>query len=132
MKIHYLLSTFFVYFVFITLVACSSAPDRIGGLDLIKWRSDRGGCKDSRKAQMGDFKKIEKEIMGKHIDEVGQILGRPDIHQLGTRDQKFYVYFFEKGFHCNDIKQKSEAQKVILRFNAIGYLAEITYQTKPL
>lgn len=132
MKTHYLKSSFLVYFTFFILVACSSAPDRIGGLDLIKWRSDRGGCKDSRKAQMGDFKKIEKEIIGKHIDEVGQILGRPDIHQLGTRDQKFYVYFFEKGVHCNDIKQKSEAQKVILRFNAIGYLAEITYQTKPL
>lgn len=112
--------------------SCTSAPDRIGNLDLVKWRSDRGGCKDVRKTLEGDFRKIESEILGRHIDEVGQLLGRPDIHQLGGRDQKFYVYFLEKGVHCNDITQKSEAQKVILRFNAVGLLSEITFQARPL
>jgi hypothetical protein len=99
---------------------------------LVKWRSDRGGCKDVRKTLTGDFSKIESEILGKPIDEIGELFGKPDIHQLGGRNQKFYVYFLEKGVHCNDITQKSDSQKVILRFNAVGLLSEITFQERPL
>lgn len=136
MKIRFPISVFrfpfFALFLTIYTFSCSSAPERIGTLDLVKWRSDRGGCKDVRKTLEADFKKIEKDILGKHIDEVGHMFGRPDIHQLGGRDQKFYVYFLEKGTHCDDITQKSEAQKVILRFNAVGLLSEITFQARPL
>jgi len=123
----------FSFFLFpFLLFSCSAAPDKIGSLDLVKWRSDRGGCNDVRKSLENDFRKIEKDILGKHIDEVGQLLGRPDIHQLGGRDRKYYVYFLEKGPHCNDIKEKSAAQKVILRFNSVGLLAEINFQARPL
>ena len=125
--------TFYIlHFTFYGLLSCSSAPDRAGNLDLVKWRSDRGGCKSVRNKLEKEFKAIESVLLGKHIDEVGQMLGRPDIHQLGARDQKFYVYFLEKGVHCDDITKKSAAQKVILRFNAVGLLAEITFQARPL
>jgi hypothetical protein len=113
-------------------LSCTSPPDQIGNLDLAKWRSDRGGCKEVRKVLEGDFRKIESEILGKPIDEIGEMFGKPDIHQLGGRNQKFYVYFLEKGVHCDDITQKSAAQKVILRFNAVGLLSEITFQAQPL
>ncbi len=66
--------------------------------------------------------------MGKFADEVGYTLGKPDIHQLAGRNQKYYVYFLEKGPQCDDITQKSSALKMILRFNAVGLLSEITYQ----
>lgn len=124
--------TFYILFITVYTFSCSSPPDRIGNLDLAKWRSDRGGCKGVRKTMEGDFRKIESEILGKPIDEIGEMFGRPDIHQLGGRSQKFYVYFWEKGVHCDDITQKSSAQKVILRFNAVGLLSEITFQARPL
>ncbi|CAG5071932.1 hypothetical protein DYBT9623_03908 [Dyadobacter sp. CECT 9623] len=114
------------------LAACSSAPDKLGNLDLKKWRADRGGCNNARSTQKADFKSIEKELKGKFADDIGKLLGRPDIHQLGERNQKFYVYFLQKGPQCEDMKAKSEAEKVILKFNAVGLLSEITYQTRPL
>lgn len=117
---------------FVLMTACSSAPEKIGNLDLVQWRSDRGGCKNVRKGLEKEFVKIQSELLGKHIDEVGFMLGRPDIQQLGARDQNFYVYFLEKGVHCTDITQKSAAQKAILRFNAVGLLSEITFQARPL
>ncbi|WP_428659196.1 hypothetical protein [Runella sp.] len=120
------------FFLLFTITSCSSAPEKIGNLDLVKWRSDRGGCKDVRKGLEKEFVKVQNEFLGKHIDEVGYALGRPDIQQLASRDQKFYVYFLEKGVHCNDITQKSAAQKAILRFNAVGLLSEITFQARPL
>ncbi len=110
------------------LVGCKSAPDKLGRLDLVKWREDRAACNSIRPSLVKDFKIEQVNLMGKFADDVGLILGRPDIHQLGSRNQKFYVYFLEKGTQCNDIAKPSSAQKVILRFNAVGLLSEITYQ----
>ncbi|WP_373330890.1 hypothetical protein [Salmonirosea aquatica] len=110
------------------LISCKSAPDKLGRLDLVKWRQDRGACNGVRPTLVKDFKIEQANLMGKFADDVGQILGRPDIHQLGARNQKFYVYFLEKGTQCDDITKKSTASKVILRFNAVGLLSEITYQ----
>lgn len=110
------------------LSACSSAPEKLGQLDLVKWREDRSACQGIRTNLEEDFKAEQEQLMGKFADEVGQILGRPDIHQLGSRNQKFYVYFLEKGLQCEDITQKSSARRAVLRFNAVGLLSEITYQ----
>ncbi|WP_353722665.1 hypothetical protein [Dyadobacter sp. 676] len=46
------------------VVGCSGAPDKIGNLDLKKWRGDRGGCNGVRKGLEGDFKSVEKELKG--------------------------------------------------------------------
>lgn len=118
--------------LFSLLSACSDAPEKIGNLDLKKWRGDRGGCNDARKALEGDLKAVEKELKGKFADGVGELLGRPDIQQLGERNTKFYVYFLEKGPQCENMQARSEARKVILKFNAVGLLSEITYQDRPL
>lgn len=110
------------------LAGCTSPPDQFGKLDLEKWRADRRGCKGVRPSLVADFKSEQAQLMGKFADDVGQILGKPDIHQLGGRNQKYYAYFLEKGTQCDDITKKSSALKVILRFNAVGLLSEITYQ----
>ena len=116
----------------VIIAACSSQPDKLGRLDLKKWRGDRGACNSVRTGLADDFKAEQKQLMGKFIDEVGTLLGRPDIHQLGERNIKFYVYFLEKGTQCDDIKTNSKAKKVILKFNAVGLLSEITYQDRAL
>ncbi len=113
---------------FITLSGCSSAPEKLGSLDLVKWREDRGACADIRSGLVDDFKIEQANLMGKFADDVGEMLGKPDIHQLAGRSQKLYVYFLEKGPQCEDITKPSPALKVILRFNAVGLLSEITYQ----
>lgn len=119
--------------VFVLLVVgCSSPPDQLGKLDLKKWRSDRAACQGVRTKLVEAFKTEQGQLLGKFADEIGELLGKPDIHQLGDRNQKFYVYFLEKGEQCEDIKMKSTARKVILRFNAVGLLSEITYQKEPL
>ncbi|WP_254412747.1 hypothetical protein [Dyadobacter diqingensis] len=118
--------------LFLGLVACSTPPDTLGKLDLKKWREDRGGCKSERSVLVADLRGEQKQLLGKFADDIGKILGRPDIHQLGERNTKFYIYFLEKGPQCDDITKKSEAKKVILKFNAIGLLSEINYQTTVL
>ncbi len=118
--------------IFLLFLISCAAPDQLGELDLIKWRNDRGSCKNERGALEPAFKNIEPQLLGMHIDKATKTLGRPDIQQLAARDQKYYVYFLENGPHCQDITKKSSARKVLLRFNAVGLLAEIIYQTDPL
>ena len=118
--------------LFIGFAACSTPPDTLGKLDLKKWRQDRGGCKNERSALIDDLRGEQKQLVGKFADDIGKILGRPDIHQLGERNTKFYIYFLEKGPQCDDITKKSDAKKMILKFNAIGLMSEITYQSRPL
>lgn len=118
--------------IFLFLLACSNPPEKLGNMDLNKWRGDRGGCTNARKAMENDLKAAEAELKGKFADTVGDILGRPDIQQLGERNTKFYVYFLEKGPQCEQTQAKSQARKVILKFNAVGLLSEITYQDRPL
>lgn len=112
--------------------ACTPPPDQLGALDLVAWRSDRGSCTDVRSGLVEAFRTEQEQLLGKTANEIGTLLGRPDIHQLGGRNQKYYVYFLEKGVHCDDITKKSTALKAILRFNAVGLLAEITVQTQPI
>jgi hypothetical protein len=118
--------------LFLGLVACSTPPDTLGKLDLNKWRQDRGGCRNERSELVAELRAEQKQLLGKFADDIGKILGKPDIHQLGERNTKFYIYFLEKGPQCDDITKKSEAKKVILKFNAIGLLSEINYQTTVL
>ena len=90
--------------VFIGLLSgCSSAPEKLGQLDLVKWREDRAACAGIRSGLVKDFKVEQANLMGKFADDVGEMLGKPDIHQLAGRNQKLYVYFLEKGPQCEDI-----------------------------
>ena len=114
------------------LSGCSNPPEKLGRLDVKKWRGDRGSCKNERTSLVADFKAEQQQLVGESIEKVGEILGRPDIHELGDRGVKFYVYFLEKGPQCENTGKKSDAKKVVLKFNAIGLLSEITYQDKRL
>ena len=127
-----LLRIFIVCFCVGNWLACTEAPDRLGTLDLATWRADRGSCSGQRAELREAFNQEQGRLIGKSANDIGQLLGRPDVHQLGGRNQKVYVYFMEKGIHCNDITQPSKALKAILRFNAVGLLTEVSIQTQPL
>lgn len=108
--------------------SCSSPPDQLGTLDLVKWRTDRGGCQGVRASLVDAFKTVRQELKGKSSNEIGQILGRPDSEQLDDRNQKYYIYFLETGPHCQDPKVKTPSRSVALRISAIGLVTEITFQ----
>ncbi len=121
-----------ILFLFLSVLGCTNPKEKIGDLDLKIWRSDRGSCNGERTKLIKQFQAVEESLKGQQVDDIGALLGRPDIHQLGGRNTKFYVYYLEKGPQCNDVAAKSTANKVILKFNAIGLLSEITYQTRPI
>ena len=112
----------------IGLSGCGSAPDQFGKLDLKKWRGDRGGCNGVRATLVPGFKAEIQKLKGKTANTIGELLGRPDVNQIADRNQKFYIYFLEKGTHCDQAGGKSTSRSVAIRMSAIGLATEITFQ----
>ena len=112
----------------INLMSCSPPPDTFGKLDLKKWRSDRGGCNGVRATLIPDFKAEIQNLKGNSSNTIGELLGRPDINQIADRNQKFYIYFLEKGIHCDRPSEKSNSPSVAIRMSAIGLATEVTFQ----
>ena len=110
------------------LFSCDSPPDQFGKLNLKKWRGDRGGCNSVRATLVPDFKAEIQNLKGKSSNTIGELLGRPDINQIADRNQKFYIYFIEKGPQCDIAGAKSKSRSVAIRMSAIGLATEITFQ----
>ncbi len=121
-------SKFFCLLLLIGLVSCSPPPDQFGRLDLRKWRGDRGGCNGVRASILPDFRAEIQNLKGKRVDVIGDLLGRPDINEIADRNQKFYIYFLEKGPQCDKPGVKSTSRSVAIRMSAIGLATEITFQ----
>lgn len=112
----------------VSMANCGAPPDQFGKLDLKKWRGDRGGCNGVRATLEPNFRSEIQNLKGKTANTIGELLGRPDINQIADRNQKFYVYFLEKGNHCNVPATKSNSRSVAIRMSAIGLATEITFQ----
>lgn len=112
----------------VCLFSCAG-PDSLGKLDLKAWRDDRGSCKGQRTQLLADFMAVRDQLKGIHSNDLGKILGRPDVNQITDRNQKLYVYYVEKGPQCGEnTGAKSSAKSVALRVSAIGLVTEVTVQ----
>jgi hypothetical protein len=121
MKIKYLLPIIFL------ATACTKQP-KLEGLDLEKWSADKGGCSGERIKSIDKLKSLKEEIKGTSSNDLDDYLGRPDVQQLADRSQKYYIYFLEKGTHCETLQKKSDAQSMAVRFSAMGMATEVTFQ----
>lgn len=119
---------FYILLIALLISGCSETPDEFGKLNIKQWRSDRGGCNGIRATLVPAFKAEVQNLKGKTANTIGELLGRPDINQIADRNQKFYIYFLEKGPHCDQPGHKSNSRSVAIRMSAIGLATEITFQ----
>lgn len=120
-------NSIYIILLFVSCIACTKQP-KLAGLDLEKWRADRGGCKGDRLKMVEKLKSLKDEIKGVSSNDIDDYLGKPDIQQLADRSQEYYIYFLEPGNHCDDIKKKSSAQMMAVRFSAMGMATEVNFQ----
>lgn len=113
--------------VLLLFSACTNQPD-LTGFDVEAFKMDRGGCKETREKQIDWLKTHKMTWKGVSSNDLEDILGKPDIQQLADRNQEYYVYFLEKGPHCEAIKNPSQARTMAFRFSAMGLTTEITFQ----
>ncbi|MBO0950422.1 hypothetical protein [Fibrella forsythiae] len=113
----------------VTLIFSCAGPDKLGTLDLKAWRNDRGGCNGVRQTLVSNFMAVRDQFKGLHVNDLGKMLGRPDVNEITDRNGKVYVYYIEKGPHCSEnTGAKSGAKSVALRVSSIGLVTEVTTQ----
>jgi hypothetical protein len=113
----------------VSLLLGCSGPDKLGTLDLKAWRNDRGGCKGIRQSLLTNFMTVREQFKGLHVNDLGKMLGRPDVNEITDRNGKVYVYYIEQGPHCGEnTGARSGARSVALRVSSIGLVTEVTTQ----
>ena len=113
----------------VALMLGCSGPDKLGTLDLKAWRNDRGGCKGDRQGLLANFLTVSDQFKGIHVNDMGKMLGRPDVNEITDRNGKIYVYYVEQGPHCGtNTGLKSGARSVALRVNSVGMVTEVSTQ----
>lgn len=113
---------------FSTFCASCTKQPKLEGLNLEKWRADKGGCSGERTLTIAKLKALKEEIKGVSSNDLDDYLGKPDVQQLADRNQEYYVYFLEKGVHCETLQKPSEARSMAIRFSAMGMATEVTFQ----
>lgn len=121
----------YIKYLVIFSVICSSCTKqpKLEGLNLEKWREDKGGCSGERTQSIDKLKALKEEIKGVSSNDLDDYLGKPDVQQLADRNQEYYVYFLEKGVHCETLQKPSQARSMSVRFSAMGMATEVTFQT---
>ncbi len=116
------------WLLFLFLCQACHSPKKFDRFDAPGWRSDPLGCKGNRQRLAVEFEKIRRELRGLSQTEIMELLGKPDIQGLSTRHQKFFVYYLVTGPQCQNPPAESTARTVAVRFGALGYVTEVSYQ----
>lgn len=109
--------------------SCVPKPFDLGNeVDLESFKKDRGGCESIRTGQIEALKVVSDSILTHSENEVLTTLGRYDFQILDRKNQKVFVYYLEKGPHCEAIQNESSAISMAIYFNATSLAKEVTFQ----
>lgn len=112
----------------ITLFSCQKKKADLGTFDLQSFKTDRGGCEGKREKLIEELKILKPKILGLTENQVVETLGRYDFQILSRRNEKVFVFYLEKGLHCEVIQNPTQARSMILYFNAASLVKEVSFQ----
>jgi hypothetical protein len=93
------------------------------GFDSQGWQEDASGCTRKRIALADEIVTRKTELFGLNENELASIFGKPNRHELYSRNKKAYVYFIEGGPECAD--KLENPKKLVIRFNGVGLVKEV-------
>lgn len=105
---------------------CTATPD-IPGFDEAAFRQDMGGCEGIRNGMKEQIFAIEDEIKGLSQQQVMNVLGRPDKHELASRGQKSFVYYIESSPACEQ-NDTTAPLTMYIRFSALDAVTEVRFE----
>ncbi len=108
------------------LFACGKDLPALTGIDNGKWKDDKNACEGYRQSVAPSLKEELTKLKGLSEMDILQLLGRPDQNELYKRNQKFFYYYIQPGPVCP--KPDSTTQKLIIRFNAMGYAQRVSVE----
>jgi hypothetical protein len=116
-----------IFSVFLLAVSCDKPLPTLEGVDAQRWKEDKNGCLDFRRNMWCAIEKEKEKLLALNELQITTLLGKPDQHELYKRNQKFYYYFIDDAPSCAPGKD-STAQKLVIRFNAMGLAKEVSIE----
>ena len=113
--------------IVIFLLSCSAEP-LLKGFNSEKWQGDELGCNNQRLELVDEIKNRKAELVGLSENEISSILGKPNRHELYSRNKKAYVYYIKGGPDCSE--KMDNPKKLVIRFNGVGLSKEIILYKK--
>jgi hypothetical protein len=113
---------FFLIFVYLT-ISCS--PGISLDLDKEQWKNDHNGCIGYRMKVYKEILKNKEKLLGLSNKKIVQILGNPNINELYSRNQKFFIYQVSPDQSCEGMEENTSGIFLIFRFNATGLVNEM-------
>lgn len=110
--------------LFVLVLSCTKPLPTLEGIDLDKWRNDKNGCAGNRQIMGETLSSQSDKLKGLSEMDIVELLGKPDANELYKRNQKFYHYYVTPGPDCPEHKDLPD--KLIIRFNAMGYAQLVT------
>jgi hypothetical protein len=104
------------------LFSCNQ-QSTLPGFDSQKWQADKDGCSDQRGALAQELIKNKDKLTGLGQNEITDLLGTADRHELYSRNKKAFVYFISGGPNCEK-QVGGQVSKLVIRFDGIGRAKE--------
>ncbi|MEO8474113.1 MAG: hypothetical protein ABI477_18060 [Chryseolinea sp.] len=105
--------------------SCGKPIPEIDGIDIKAWKNDQNGCQEIRLKVFDTFVTQKEKLLALSETDIVGLLGNPDVNELSDRNQKLFYYFLEPGADCPTHHSASQAQRLAIRFNAMGLAKEI-------
>ncbi|MCU0446598.1 MAG: hypothetical protein MUE85_16955 [Microscillaceae bacterium] len=110
-----------------SLMACKEAP-KLDNFDKTEWVKDRQACLNLRSKYLASLESQKLKLKGLGQNQVMQLLGKPDIQELYNRNQRFYIYFYEKGAQCEGKADIINGKVIKIRISALDAVTEVLIQ----
>jgi len=120
------MSRYLLISLLFVIVSCTPSIS-IVGFDKQAWTNDKDGCSGDRSATIDLLIKNQAELLGKDQDQIKEFLGKPDMHEIYRRSQRFYIYSIDPGSSCENYIAVKKGANLTLRFNALGKVHEVVY-----
>lgn len=121
-----LFSSYFVGFCTVLALSGCNKPLDISNFDEAAWKADKMACLDQRQTLGNNLLEAKSELLERSQQDIINLLGRPEMQELYTRGQKFYIYHLTPGADCENVAAEASNPRLLyIRFSALNEVSEV-------
>ncbi|SMG11766.1 hypothetical protein SAMN05661096_00440 [Marivirga sericea] len=114
------------FIIFLICFSCGEVP-QLENIDLKKWKEDKNACNEYRIGVVDDLLSQKDKLRGLSQNEMINLLGTADKHQLYERSQKFFIYYVEPNENCTQYTE-GYIKALYIRFNSLDQAVDFNIQ----
>jgi len=114
------------YTFFLLIIACGEVPE-LENINLKKWKEDKNACKEYRVKVVDNLLSQKEKLRGLSQNEMINLLGAADKHQLYERSQKFFIYYLNPNENCDQYTE-GYVKALYIRFNSLDQAVDFNIQ----